>query len=275
MAAQFCSYQSAALELVKAKQRKDSRFQLFMQVRRGLASTPSPPRQSQRAPLGPQPPPRGGPGTLQLPSPCTPCSNTDRHRPRDTPARGKDAGSASGGSGSPAGPVRLGGSAAVRRPLPGALVSPAPLPVVPCVFEEEAASGTRACRGFAPPALTAAASPLCPGVQEAESHPQCRRLQLRDLIISEMQRLTKYPLLLQSIGQNTGAPAGPAPPATRHASPTSARDWWRPGLGFTGRSLPCPQKSPQNGRKWSWRLSAAGKSCTMSTKRCGTWRTCW
>ncbi|XP_053522199.1 rho guanine nucleotide exchange factor 11 isoform X4 [Artibeus jamaicensis] len=36
-------------------------------------------------------------------------------------------------------------------------------------------------------------------MQEAESHPQCRRLQLRDLIISEMQRLTKYPLLLESI----------------------------------------------------------------------------
>lgn len=29
-------------------------------------------------------------------------------------------------------------------------------------------------------------------MQEAESHPQCRRLQLRDLIVSEMQRLTKF-----------------------------------------------------------------------------------
>lgn len=33
MAAQFCSYQSIALELIKTRQRKESRFQLFMQVR--------------------------------------------------------------------------------------------------------------------------------------------------------------------------------------------------------------------------------------------------
>lgn len=33
VAAQFCSYQSIALGLIKAKQRKESRFQLFMQVR--------------------------------------------------------------------------------------------------------------------------------------------------------------------------------------------------------------------------------------------------
>lgn len=32
VAAQFCSYQSVALELIKTKQRKESRFQLFMQV---------------------------------------------------------------------------------------------------------------------------------------------------------------------------------------------------------------------------------------------------
>ncbi|XP_029142309.1 rho guanine nucleotide exchange factor 11 [Protobothrops mucrosquamatus] len=36
-------------------------------------------------------------------------------------------------------------------------------------------------------------------MQEAESRPQCRRLQLKDLIIAEMQRLTKYPLLLENI----------------------------------------------------------------------------
>ncbi|KAJ7307159.1 hypothetical protein JRQ81_009144 [Phrynocephalus forsythii] len=36
-------------------------------------------------------------------------------------------------------------------------------------------------------------------MQEAESQPQCRRLQLKDLIISEMQRLTKYPLLLENV----------------------------------------------------------------------------
>lgn len=40
--------------------------------------------------------------------------------------------------------------------------------------------------------------------QEAESKPQCRRLQLKDIIPIEMQRLTKYPLLLQNIAKNTG-----------------------------------------------------------------------
>ncbi|KAM8982761.1 uncharacterized protein PRD47_001093, partial [Ara ararauna] len=43
-------------------------------------------------------------------------------------------------------------------------------------------------------------------IQEAESHPRCRRLQLRDIIPSEMQRLTKYPLLLQSIAACTEEP---------------------------------------------------------------------
>ncbi|XP_053771339.1 rho guanine nucleotide exchange factor 1 isoform X2 [Desmodus rotundus] len=48
---------------------------------------------------------------------------------------------------------------------------------------------------------------FCSFVQEAESRPRCRRLQLKDMIPTEMQRLTKYPLLLQSIGQNTEEPA--------------------------------------------------------------------
>ncbi|PNI95375.1 ARHGEF1 isoform 8 [Pan troglodytes] len=47
---------------------------------------------------------------------------------------------------------------------------------------------------------------FCAFVQEAESRPRCRRLQLKDMIPTEMQRLTKYPLLLQSIGQNTEEP---------------------------------------------------------------------
>ncbi|KAM9000268.1 rho guanine nucleotide exchange factor 11 isoform 3-T5 [Sarcophilus harrisii] len=42
-------------------------------------------------------------------------------------------------------------------------------------------------------------------MQEAESNPQCRRLQLKDLIVSEMQRLTKYPLLLENIIKYTDA----------------------------------------------------------------------
>uniref|UniRef100_A0A8C3YGQ3 Rho guanine nucleotide exchange factor 1 n=1 Tax=Catagonus wagneri TaxID=51154 RepID=A0A8C3YGQ3_9CETA len=48
---------------------------------------------------------------------------------------------------------------------------------------------------------------FCAFVQEAESQPRCRRLQLKDMIPTEMQRLTKYPLLLQSVGQNTEEPA--------------------------------------------------------------------
>uniref|UniRef100_A0A8B9HC95 Rho guanine nucleotide exchange factor (GEF) 12b n=1 Tax=Astyanax mexicanus TaxID=7994 RepID=A0A8B9HC95_ASTMX len=40
-------------------------------------------------------------------------------------------------------------------------------------------------------------------VQDAESNRQCRRLQLKDMIPVEMQRLTKYPLLLESIAKYT------------------------------------------------------------------------
>lgn len=73
-------------------------------------------------------------------------------------------------------------------------------------------------------------------LQEAESRPRCRRLQLKDMIPTEMQRLTKYPLLLQSIGQNTGTlagcPTGPALPR-----PTLATDQQGPGLGFTMADL--------------------------------------
>ncbi|XP_062850511.1 rho guanine nucleotide exchange factor 11 isoform X3 [Trichomycterus rosablanca] len=36
-------------------------------------------------------------------------------------------------------------------------------------------------------------------IQECEASPHCRRLQLKDLLVSEMQRLTKYPLLLDNI----------------------------------------------------------------------------
>ncbi|KAM9114728.1 rho guanine nucleotide exchange factor 1 [Pangshura tecta] len=40
-------------------------------------------------------------------------------------------------------------------------------------------------------------------IQEAESQARCRRLQLKDIIPIEMQRLTKYPLLLENIAKNT------------------------------------------------------------------------
>ncbi|XP_028664257.1 rho guanine nucleotide exchange factor 12-like isoform X7 [Erpetoichthys calabaricus] len=40
-------------------------------------------------------------------------------------------------------------------------------------------------------------------MQEAESNPLCKRLQLKDIIPTEMQRLTKYPLLLENIAKYT------------------------------------------------------------------------
>ncbi|XP_072543404.1 rho guanine nucleotide exchange factor 11 isoform X1 [Salminus brasiliensis] len=42
-------------------------------------------------------------------------------------------------------------------------------------------------------------------IQECEASPFCRRLQLKDLLVSEMQRLTKYPLLLDNIIKYTEA----------------------------------------------------------------------
>ncbi|KAL4647508.1 rho guanine nucleotide exchange factor 12-like isoform X2 [Arapaima gigas] len=45
------------------------------------------------------------------------------------------------------------------------------------------------------------AGPEQPG--DAESNPLCRRLQLKDIIPVEMQRLTKYPLLLENIAKYT------------------------------------------------------------------------
>lgn len=55
-------------------------------------------------------------------------------------------------------------------------------------------------------AVNASQTQICASyfIQEAESKPQCRRLQLKDIIPTEMQRLTKYPLLLENIAKNTG-----------------------------------------------------------------------
>lgn len=59
--------------------------------------------------------------------------------------------------------------------------------------------------------------------QEAESRPRCRRLQLKDIIPTEMQRLTKYPLLLLSITKCTGEgsqnPPGPQKAPEPHKNP--------------------------------------------------------
>ncbi|CAI5686243.1 unnamed protein product [Oreochromis niloticus] len=48
-------------------------------------------------------------------------------------------------------------------------------------------------------------------IQECEASPHCRRLQLKDLLVSEMQRLTKYPLLLDKIIKYTEAGSSDLP----------------------------------------------------------------
>ncbi|XP_031706950.1 rho guanine nucleotide exchange factor 11 isoform X5 [Anarrhichthys ocellatus] len=53
-------------------------------------------------------------------------------------------------------------------------------------------------------------------IQECEASPHCRRLQLKDLLVSEMQRLTKYPLLLDNIMKHTEAGSSDLP-SLQHA----------------------------------------------------------
>uniref|UniRef100_A0A8D2ZQJ4 Rho guanine nucleotide exchange factor (GEF) 11 n=1 Tax=Scophthalmus maximus TaxID=52904 RepID=A0A8D2ZQJ4_SCOMX len=52
-------------------------------------------------------------------------------------------------------------------------------------------------------------------IQECEASPHCRRLQLKDLMVSEMQRLTKYPLLLDNIIKHTEAGSSDLPSLQR------------------------------------------------------------
>ncbi|XP_042256545.1 rho guanine nucleotide exchange factor 11 isoform X3 [Thunnus maccoyii] len=52
-------------------------------------------------------------------------------------------------------------------------------------------------------------------IQECEASPHCRRLQLKDLLVSEMQRLTKYPLLLDNILKHTDAGSADLPALQR------------------------------------------------------------
>ncbi|KAJ6652418.1 hypothetical protein lerEdw1_011536 [Lerista edwardsae] len=68
-------------------------------------------------------------------------------------------------------------------------------------------------------------------MQEAESSPQCRRLQLKDLIVSEMQRLTKYPLLLENILRHTHG--GTA----EHQKLSRARDQCREILRYVNEAV--------------------------------------
>uniref|UniRef100_A0A8C6Y3T8 Rho guanine nucleotide exchange factor 11 n=1 Tax=Naja naja TaxID=35670 RepID=A0A8C6Y3T8_NAJNA len=68
-------------------------------------------------------------------------------------------------------------------------------------------------------------------MQDAESHPQCRRLQLKDLIISEMQRLTKYPLLLDSLIKHSSGQAA------EHRKLCRARDQCREALRYVNEAV--------------------------------------
>nr|XP_043876845.1 rho guanine nucleotide exchange factor 11 isoform X2 [Solea senegalensis] len=52
-------------------------------------------------------------------------------------------------------------------------------------------------------------------IQECESSRHCRRLQLKDMLVSEMQRLTKYPLLLDNIIKHTEAASSDLPSLQR------------------------------------------------------------
>ncbi|XP_029382112.1 rho guanine nucleotide exchange factor 11 isoform X1 [Echeneis naucrates] len=52
-------------------------------------------------------------------------------------------------------------------------------------------------------------------IQECEASPHCRRLQLKDLLVSEMQRVTKYPLLLDNIIKHTEAGSSDLPSLQR------------------------------------------------------------
>lgn len=64
------------------------------------------------------------------------------------------------------------------------------------------------------PILTPSASVLlldflsvCDSVQWAETHEQCNRLKLADMLAKPHQRLTKYPLLLKSVLKKTDDPS--------------------------------------------------------------------
>ncbi|XP_035884266.1 rho guanine nucleotide exchange factor 12 isoform X2 [Phyllostomus discolor] len=67
-------------------------------------------------------------------------------------------------------------------------------------------------------------------VQDAESNPLCRRLQLKDIIPTQMQRLTKYPLLLDNIAKYTEWP-------TEREKVKKAADHCRQILNYVNQSV--------------------------------------
>ncbi|XP_072314649.1 rho guanine nucleotide exchange factor 11 isoform X3 [Eucyclogobius newberryi] len=99
-------------------------------------------------------------------------------------------------------------------------------------------------------------------IQECESSPHCRRLQLKDLLVCEMQRLTKYPLLLDNIIKHTDA--GSSDLASLHRAQASCRgilQYVNVVVGETEQRLRLAQ--------YQRRLDAAPqfKSLDLTTKR--------
>lgn len=45
----------------------------------------------------------------------------------------------------------------------------------------------------------------CLHLQEAEASPLCRKLELKDIVPCQMQRLTKYPMLIENLMKYTSS----------------------------------------------------------------------
>ncbi|XP_068611825.1 LOW QUALITY PROTEIN: rho guanine nucleotide exchange factor 11 [Brachionichthys hirsutus] len=99
-------------------------------------------------------------------------------------------------------------------------------------------------------------------IQECEASPHCRRLQLKDLLVSEMQRLTKYPLLLDNVLKHTEAASSDLVPLQR------ARACCRALLQAVNEIVGATEHRQRLGQ-YQRRLDAAPqfKSLDLSTKR--------
>lgn len=95
--------------------------------------------------------------------------------------------------------------------------------------------------------------------QECEASPQCRRLQLKDLLVSEMQRLTKYPLLLDNIIKHTEGEEQQCLRQDDGSNRYFSRTW------FLVFSQPGHQTSP----RFSTHRLVAGGYCRPSTRTFG------
>lgn len=88
--------------------------------------------------------------------------------------------------------------------------------------------------------------PVIVVLQEAESNRLCRRLQLKDIIPVEMQRVTKYPLLLDNIAKYTGIQMSEMIFAPRH------------GFSFVFKLFSCLPTEDGEERK---KVKKAGECC--------------